>query len=92
MKGNGSSRYRRVAEHEYDDAAFVHAGFERAWETELGREDEMSRDALVEYLMRHSERIAAVRDGLAAESEQHTGSRPKTSRPSSKHANSERRA
>ena len=54
-QGEGLARYRPAAKHEYDERTLAHAGFERAWETELRREVEMSRDALVEYLMTHSE-------------------------------------
>ena len=69
-RGDGLSHYRPVAKYQYDDVVLAHAGFDRAWEAELQREVEMSRDALVEYLMTHSERIAAVREGREAESEQ----------------------
>jgi ubiquinone/menaquinone biosynthesis C-methylase UbiE len=69
-RGEGLSRYRPVAKHEYDERALGHVGFERAWESELRREIEMSREALVEYLMTHSERISAIREGLETESKQ----------------------
>jgi ubiquinone/menaquinone biosynthesis C-methylase UbiE len=69
-QGEGLSRYRPVAKHEYDERILALVGFKRAWETELRREVEMSQEALVEYLMTHSERIKAIREGLETESGQ----------------------
>lgn len=70
MQGDGSSRYRPVAKHQYNEVTLAHADFKRAWEADLRKEVAMSRDALVEYLMTHSERIAAIREGRETEPEQ----------------------
>ena len=45
-------------------------GFIPAWDEDLRREVSMSLDGLVDYLMTHSERIAAVQSGRESEEEQ----------------------
>ena len=68
--GEGLSRYRSVPRHQHDQDTLRAAGFEHLWSADLRREVEMRQADLVEYLMTHSERIAAVQLRLETEAEQ----------------------
>lgn len=68
--GEGLSRYVMVPRHRHDRQTLQAAGFEHLWDTALQREVEMTQPELVEYLMTHSERIAAVGQGLETEAAQ----------------------
>jgi ubiquinone/menaquinone biosynthesis C-methylase UbiE len=70
MRGEASSRYRPVPKYQYSASTLATAGLSAAWEADLTYEVVMSQDELINYLMTHSERIAAVRDGRESESEQ----------------------
>jgi ubiquinone/menaquinone biosynthesis C-methylase UbiE len=68
--GEELSRYRSVPRHQHDQDTLRAAGFEHLWSADLRRDVEMRQADLVEYLMTHSERIAAVQLRLETEAEQ----------------------
>jgi ubiquinone/menaquinone biosynthesis C-methylase UbiE len=68
--GEGLSRYVAAPRYGHDRETLQAAGFEYLWDADLRREVEMTQPELVAYLMTHSDRIAAVRQGLESEAEQ----------------------
>jgi SAM-dependent methyltransferase len=63
-------RYERAPGNDYTPRSFEVAGFQPAWSEDRLQKVPMKLDELVEYLMTHSERIAAIRDGREKEAEQ----------------------
>jgi ubiquinone/menaquinone biosynthesis C-methylase UbiE len=64
-------RYPRVAKNQHEPGAMVEAGFRLDREDDLRYEVPMHLEQLVDYLMTHSERIAAIDEGRETEQQQH---------------------
>ena len=72
MRTRSSRRYPRVAKRSHPEDAFEGIGLTKVAHRDLHLRVSMHLDELVEYLMTHSERIAAVRDRRETEEEQRT--------------------
>ena len=70
MKTMSTERYPPVAKNRFTPASLAEIGFGPAWREDIRVDVPITRDALVAYLMTHSERIAAVREGRETEAEQ----------------------
>jgi SAM-dependent methyltransferase len=63
MKDECAPRYPPVPKNEFTSTSVASAGFGPTWEADLRFDVPMTQHALVVYLMTHSERIAAIREG-----------------------------
>lgn len=64
-------RYPRVAKNRHQPDTMLEAGIRLGCRDDLRYEVSMRLEQLVDYLMTHSERIAAIRDGRETEQQQH---------------------
>ncbi len=72
MKEECAPRYRPVPKNEFTSASVASIGFVPTWKADLRFDVPMTQNMLVAYLMTHSERIAAVREGRETEVQQET--------------------
>jgi SAM-dependent methyltransferase len=70
MKTMSADRYPPVAKNRFTPASLEEIGFGPAWHDDIRVDVPITRDSLVAYLMTHSERIAAVREGRETEVQQ----------------------
>lgn len=63
-------RYPSVPKKQDNLMALLDMGFRPTWSADLRHEVRMDLESLVDYLMTHSERIAAIQDGRETEAEQ----------------------
>jgi ubiquinone/menaquinone biosynthesis C-methylase UbiE len=70
MRSELPRRYPSVQKNEFTQASLSTIGLAPAWEEDLEYDVSVTLDALVAYLMTHSERIAAVTEGRETEAEQ----------------------
>jgi hypothetical protein len=72
MKEECATRYPPVPKNEFTSPTVASIGFVPTWEADLQFDVPMTQQALVAYLMTHSERIAAIREGRETEAQQET--------------------
>lgn len=70
MKEECAPRYPPVPKNEFTSTSVASTGFVPTWEADLRFDVPMTQHSLVAYLMTHSERIAAVREGRETEAQQ----------------------
>ena len=71
MQDTCGPRYPRVAKNRHQPDTMLEAGFRLDRRDDLRYEVSMRLEQLVDYLMTHSERIAAIGDGRETEQQQH---------------------
>ena len=70
MRTECADRYPAVAKNRFTEASLAEVGFTPVWQEDLRVEHPVTLESLVAYLMTHSERLAAVREGREAEADQ----------------------
>jgi SAM-dependent methyltransferase len=70
MNAMSNERYPPVAKNRFTPSTLEEIGFYTAWHEDIRVDVPITRDSLVAYLMTHSERIAAVREGRETEVQQ----------------------